>query len=247
MTNQHVLVIGGTSGMGLALAAQLLEAGHRVTIAGRSSTRLAAATAQLTARLAARAGLCAGSLRAVQVDIGVEDQVAALVHDAYDHVAVTAADAVGAYAPLPAFTLDAARSVLATKVLGPWLVAKHLGATLPPGGSLTFTSGIAAYRPGPGSSMIATANGALEALARTLALELAPVRVNVISPGWVDTPIWDTLAGAAKADRLGAMAARLPVGRVGTPDDIAQAFLTLFANGFITGTVLHVDGGHRLT
>lgn len=237
MTNQHVLVIGGSSGMGLALAARLLHAGHRVTIAGRSATRLAAAAADLAAP---------DRLATAQVDIGVEDQVAALAVHTYDHVVVTAADAAGAYAPLPAFTVEAARTVLATKVLGPWLVAKHLGGALPPDGSLVFTSGIAAYRPGPGASMIATANGALESLARSLALELAPVRVNVVSPGWVDTPIWDLLAGAAKGERLAGMAARLPAGRVGTPDDIAQAIVALLDNGFVTGTVLHVDGGHRL-
>lgn len=241
MTNQHVLVIGGSSGMGLALAGALLETGRRVTIAGRSTARLATATAHLAA-LPVPSSL----LAAVAVDVSVEEEVAALAGDAYSHVVVTAADAAGAYAPLPDFTLDAARTVLATKVLGPWLVAKHLGTALPPGGSLTFTSGIAAYRPGPGSSMIATANGALESLARSLALELAPARVNVVSPGWVDTPIWDTLAGATKTDRLSAMASRLPAGRVGTPADIARAFLAVLDNGFMTGTVLHVDGGHRL-
>ncbi|MFC4997706.1 SDR family oxidoreductase [Dactylosporangium cerinum] len=245
MTNQHVLVIGGSSGMGLALAARLLHTGHRVTIAGRSAARLATAHRELVAP----DGAAAGRLATAQVDVGVEDQVAALAAPAgapYDHVVVTAVDAVGAYAPLPEFTFEAARAVLTTKILGPWLVAKHLGTALPAGGSLVFTSGAAAYRPGPGASMIATANGALESLARSLALELAPVRVNVVSPGWVDTPIWDTLAGTAKGDRFAAMAARLPTGRVGTPDDIAQAMVALMDNGFITGTVLHVDGGHRL-
>lgn len=94
--------------------------------------------------------------------------------------------------------------------------------------------------------MIAAANGALEALTRSLALELAPVRVNVVSPGWVDTPIWDTLAGPAKGERLAAMAARLPAGRIGRPEDVAAAFEAMMTNRFITGTVLHVDGGHRL-
>ena len=249
MTNQHVLVIGGSSGMGLALAARLLHAGHRVTIAGRSGTRLATAAAHLTDPDHGAAdpdGAVAKRLRTAQVDVGVEEQVEALAEETYDHVVVTAADAVGAYAPLSAFTVEAASAVLATKVLGPWLVAKHLGTALPPGGSLVFTSGVAAYRPGPGASMIATANGALESLARALALELAPVRVNVVSPGWVDTPIWDTLAGAAKGERLAAMAARLPTGRVGAPGDIAHAIAALLDNGFVTGTVLHVDGGHRL-
>jgi NAD(P)-dependent dehydrogenase (short-subunit alcohol dehydrogenase family) len=210
-----------------------------VTIAGRSPDRLAAAVKQLDRP---------DRLGASQVDITHEDQVRRLLADVghLDHIVVTAADAVGAYAPVSDFDLDAAQALVDTKLLGPWLVAKHAGPYLAPGGSITFTSGIAAYRPGPGASMIAAANGALEALARALALELAPVRVNVVSPGWVDTPIWDTIAGDNKAERLAAMAKRLPVGRIGAPIDIAQAFVALIHNGFITGTLLHVDGGHRL-
>jgi NAD(P)-dependent dehydrogenase (short-subunit alcohol dehydrogenase family) len=242
MTAERVLIIGGSSGMGLALAERLLVDGAHVTIAGRSPTRLAAAADRLSAAGAERPG----RLRSATVDVTDEAAVLALLAGAgeLDHVVVTAADATGAYAPIRDFDLAAARALLDTKLVGPWLVAKH--ARLAPTGSLTFTGGIAAYRPGPGASMVATANGALEALARALALELAPVRVNVLSPGWVDTPIWDVLAGPAKTDRLAAMAARLPVGRVGRPADMAEAFLALLRNGFITGTVLHADGGHRL-
>jgi NAD(P)-dependent dehydrogenase (short-subunit alcohol dehydrogenase family) len=93
---------------------------------------------------------------------------------------------------------------------------------------------------------MAAANGALASLAYGLAIELAPVRVNVISPGWVDTPIWNQL-GLNKQAAFAELAGRLPARRVGTPDDIAQAFSSVMHNGFITGTVLHVDGGHRLT
>jgi NAD(P)-dependent dehydrogenase (short-subunit alcohol dehydrogenase family) len=231
----RVIIIGGGSGMGLALAGLLLDEGAEVHIAGRSADRLAAAARHL------------GSperLRASQVDIGHEDPVRDLLADQVDHVVVTAADANGAYHPIAGFPIEDARTVLGTKVLGPWLVAKH--AHLRPGGSITFTSGIAAYRPGPGSSMLATANGALEALARTLAVELAPIRVNCVSPGWVDTPIWDELAGPHKGERLAAMAARLPAGRVGRPEDIAAAFRAVMTNEFMTGTVVHVDGGQRL-
>jgi NAD(P)-dependent dehydrogenase (short-subunit alcohol dehydrogenase family) len=239
MTTSHVLIIGGSSGMGLALAELLLADGAQVTIAGRSADRLAAAVKGLN-----RSEL----LRASQVDLTREDQVQRLLADTgqLDHVVVTAADATGAYAPLSDFELDAARALVDTKLLGPWLVAKHAGPYLTPGASITFTSGIAAYRPGPGASMIAAVNGALEALARALALELAPIRVNVVSPGWVDTPIWDTIAGDNKTERLAAMAKRLPVGRIGQPIDIAEAFVALIQNGFITGTLVHVDGGHRL-
>jgi NAD(P)-dependent dehydrogenase (short-subunit alcohol dehydrogenase family) len=181
-----------------------------------------------------------------QVDIAQEQQVRQLFAAAgpVDHVVVTAVDPTRGYAPIDRFELADAQAMLTTKLIGAWLVAKH--AKLPPTGSLAFTSGIAACRPGPGSSIIASANGGVEALARSLALELAPTRVNVVSPGWVDTPIWSTLAGAAKDERLAGMAARLPVGRVGRPADIAAAFAALIGNGYITGTVLHVDGGQQL-
>jgi len=244
MTTNHVLIVGGSSGIGLALAERLLADGASVTIAGRSTQRLDEAARHLEGALRPDSG----RLRTSPVDIGREEQVRALLAGTgpLDHVVVTAADAAGAYAPLPEFDVEAARALLDTKLLGPWLVAKHAAGQLPPTGSITFTSGIAAYRPAAGSSMIASANGALEALARALAVELAPIRVNVVSPGWVDTPIWDTLAGDAKPERLAAMAARLPAGRVGTPADLAAAYAAVLDNGFVTGTVVHVDGGHRL-
>jgi NAD(P)-dependent dehydrogenase (short-subunit alcohol dehydrogenase family) len=126
------------------------------------------------------------------------------------------------------------------------LLAKHGAPRLAPGGSIVFTSGIAAYRPGPKGAMVAALNGALGSLAAALAVELAPLRVNAISPGWVDTPIWESVAGDAANDTLAAMARRLPVGRIGRTADIAAAIIALLRNGFITGTVLHADGGHRL-
>jgi len=117
---------------------------------------------------------------------------------------------------------------------------------LSPTGSLTFTSGIAAYRPAARGSAVAAINGALASLAYALAIELGPIRVNVVSPGWVDSPLWQHVAGDAREATLNAMAKRLPVGRIGHPEDIADAIRFLLRNGFATGTVLHVDGGHRL-
>lgn len=159
---------------------------------------------------------------------------------------VTAVDGSGAYGPVSGFELADAKALVDVKLMGPWLVAKHAGERLRPGGSLVFTSGIAAYRPAPGGSMVASVNAALEGLVRALALELAPVRVNAVSPGWVDTPVWEAIAGPDKDERLKAMAERLPVGRIGAPEEIAHAFLALLRNGFVTGSVMHVDGGHRL-
>jgi NAD(P)-dependent dehydrogenase (short-subunit alcohol dehydrogenase family) len=239
MTTEHVLIIGGSSGMGLALAERLVADGVRVTIAGRSTDRLTAATDNLQ-----RPDL----VQAVPVDIGREDQMRALLSGTapLNHIAVTAADATGATGPLVDFDLDRARAVVDTKLFGPWLVAKHAGPRLLPGASLTFTAGVAAHRPGPGASITAAVNGALEGLTRALALELAPVRVNAVSPGWTDTPLWTTIAGEGRDERLAAMAGRLPAGRVGRPSDIAAAFIALMRNEFITGTILSVDGGQRL-
>jgi NAD(P)-dependent dehydrogenase (short-subunit alcohol dehydrogenase family) len=243
MTTTHVLIVGGSSGIGLGLAERLLADGASVTIAGRSARRLRDAASHLE-----RVRRPAGRLRTGPVDIGREEQVRALLAGTgpLDHVVVTAADVAGVYGPVRDLDVAAAQAALGAKLLGPMLVAKYAAGQLPPAGSITFTSGIAAYRPAAGSSVVATANGGLEGLTRALAVELAPIRVNVVSPGWVDTPAWDTLAGDGKSERLAAMAARLPVGRVGTPADLAAAYVALLDNGFVTGTVVHVDGGHRL-
>jgi NAD(P)-dependent dehydrogenase (short-subunit alcohol dehydrogenase family) len=236
MTPEHVLIIGGSSGIGLALAELLLADNILVTIAGRSQERLAAAHRRLP------------RLRTHRVDIGNEQLVQQMLEAAapVQHIVVTAADATDAVAPISDLTVATARALIDTKLLGPWLVAKHAAGCLGAGSTLTFTSGFSAYRPGPGASMTAAVNGALEALARALALELAPARVNAVSPGWTDTPMWDTIAGEHRAQRLAEMAARLPVRRVGQPADVATAILALIRNNHITGTLLHIDGGQRL-
>ncbi|MBX5161183.1 MULTISPECIES: SDR family oxidoreductase [unclassified Rhizobium] len=234
-----VLIVGGSSGMGLALARRLLDEGASVTIAGRNKERLAAACRQLGDH--PKLGACA-------VDISREEEVAALFRDSgpVDHIVSTAADIEGAYQLLPSIELAAAQRVVESKFYGPLLLAKYGAAHLPPSGSITFTSGIAAYRPAARGSVVAAVNAALEGLVRALAVELAPLRINAVSPGWVDTPIWSVVAGDAKQATLEAMAQRLPAGRVGQPEDIADAIRFLIGNGFTTGTILHVEGGHRL-
>lgn len=224
--------------MGLALAHDLVGSGAEVVIAGRSADRLATASAALTGG--------PGKVHTRQVDITRETDVENLFAEVgrIDHAVVTAADVRGMYAPIRSFDPAVTRSLVDTKLFGPALVAKH--ADFVPGGSLVLTSGIAAYRPGPGSAMVAAVNGSVASLAYALALELAPTRVNVISPGWVDTPIWESIGGGDPAQRHRDMAARLPVGRIGRPDEIAAAVLALMHNPFVTGTVLHADGGHRL-
>ncbi|MEU6275643.1 SDR family oxidoreductase [Streptomyces populi] len=233
------IIIGGGSGMGLALARTLLAEGMDVTIVGRSADRLATARAELEHPGHGRVG-------AITADMGREEDVAALFArvERVEHVVVTAADATGVYGRTADVATATARAVVDTKLLGAWLVGKHAAGRVT--GSITYTSGINAYRPNGSNTIMAAANGALASLAYGLAIELAPVRVNVISPGWVDTPIWDQL-GMDKRAAFAELAERLPARRVGTPDDIAQAFFSVMRNGFVTGTVLHVDGGHRIT
>lgn len=238
-TDSKLLIAGGSSGMGLALARLSLDLGAQVVLVGRDEAKLARAGTMLGGR---------GRLELLTADITCEDAVAKLFETVgdLDHIVCTAADIRGAYELLPALDLQAARQAMESKVFGPMLLAKHGAPRLRPSGSITLTSGIAAYRPMPRGTVVAAINAALEGLVRALAVELAPIRVNAVSPGWVDTPIWEFVAGDRKVAMLAGMAERLPVGRVGRPEDIAQAIAFLVGNGFTTGTVLHVEGGHRL-
>jgi NAD(P)-dependent dehydrogenase (short-subunit alcohol dehydrogenase family) len=239
IANSKVLIVGGASGMGLALAKRCLDAHAQVTITGRNQDRLARACEDLRRP---------AQLKAAAADISREDQVARLFEQVgpLDHIVSTAADIAGAYELLPALDLKAAQRVVESKFYGPLLLAKYGVPKLSTAGSITFVSGIAAYRPAARGAVVAAVNAALEGLVRALAIEVAPIRVNAVSPGWVDTSIWTFVAGDKKDETLSAMAKRLPVGRVGQPDDIADAIAFLMGNTFTTGTILHVEGGHRL-
>ncbi|WP_442920316.1 SDR family oxidoreductase [Mesorhizobium sp. WSM4983] len=239
MDETKILIVGGGSGMGLALARRCLDEGAGVIIAGRNAARLNAARDELDRPAA---------LATAMVDISREAEVAALFAriGRLEHIVSTAADIEGAYRLLPEIELSAAQKVVDSKFYGPLLLAKHGAPKLSANGSLTFVSGIAAYRPAARGSVVAAVNAGLEGLVRALAIELAPIRVNAVSPGWVDTPIWQFVAGDAKDETLAAMAKRLPAGRVGRPEDIADAIRFLMGNGFTTGTTLHVEGGQRL-
>jgi NAD(P)-dependent dehydrogenase (short-subunit alcohol dehydrogenase family) len=231
-----VVVIGGSSGMGLAVARRCLADGATVVIAGRSADRLAGARAELGA-----------AVDTVVADIGDQAAVAALFEHVgvLQHVVVTAADLP--YGPVRTLTEDSIMRGVRSKLLGPFFTVQQAAPRMDAGGSITFTSGIAAYRPIPGGALGAAVNGALESMARAFALEFAPIRVNAVSPGWVDTPIWDGIASPdAKRQRFAELGARLPGGRIAAPDDIANAIAFLMRDSFVTGTVLHAEGGQLL-
>ncbi|MBO0770286.1 MAG: SDR family oxidoreductase [Actinobacteria bacterium] len=232
-----VVVIGGSSGMGLAVARRCLASGSPVVIAGRSQQRLDAAGAELG---------CPDRLTAIQADIGDRAQVARLFERTgrLRHLVVTAADLP--YGPATTLTEEDMMRAVRSKLLGPFFAAQQAAGRIS-AGSITFISGIAAYRPAPGGALAAVVNGALESMVRALALELAPVRVNAVSPGWVDTPVWERLATPdVRRARLADMAARLPARRIGRPEDIASAVGFLMDDEFVTGTVLHAEGAQLL-
>lgn len=236
--NNTVVVIGGSSGMGLAVAQRCLADGASVVIAGRSPERLDAARVELghTERVTA-----------IPVDIGDRAAVGELFErvGTLRHLVVTAADLP--YGPASGLTEDHIMRAVRSKIVGPLFAAQFAAERIVVPGSITFTAGIAAHRPIPGGALGAIVNGALESMVRALALEFAPIRVNAVSPGWVDTPIWGQLVTAdVKRARFAEMSARLPGGRIGTPDDIAHAVAFLIGDAFITGTVLHADGAQQL-
>ena len=235
LDGKTVVIVGGSSGIGLASAAACSAAGARVVIAGRSEQKLDAARRDVEGRIEARR-------LDMTDDASIEAFFAAV--GPLDHLVITASEAaLGRFREID--TADA-RRFFDSKFWGPYSVARRAAPQIRHGGSITFFSGAAGSRASPGFSCGSAINAAVEALSRTLAVELAPVRVNTISPGLVETPVWETILPATERDALFAdTAAKLPAGRIGRPEEIADAVLFLIRNAYTTGTTLFVDGGYR--
>lgn len=239
LNNQHVLIVGGSSGMGLASARVLAEAGATVTIASRSREKLDAALARLPKCVTAQV-----------MDFtdrkSIDEALSAIVAAAgsLDHLVLAGAGAP-AWGAFSEVRIEALQSAIDTKLFGYWNTMQAALAHLRKDGSVTLLSGAAARTAIPGTAGLAAVNGGINQMAVTLAKELAPLRVNVISPGLVDTPAYDGMPQEAKAGMFAGVAASLAVGRTGVPDDIADAVLFLVSNGFTTGAILDVDGGAR--
>lgn len=221
LTGERILVVGGSRGIGAEIARRAEQSGADVIVAARNGgdhTCIDLLDEATIADAAARLGRV-------------------------DHVVSTAS--AHHDVPVPELERDKIVAAFEAKVFGPLLLTKHFAPTMTPGGSFLFFSGVVGWKPKAGTVVKGVANGALEHLVAHLAVELAPLRVNAISPGIVDSGAWDRLGDAGKAALLEGAAAGSLVGRHGHLEDIADAALWLLGAGYVSGELIHAEGGAR--
>jgi len=229
LQNKHVAIIGGSSGVGLALGRVSAAAGARVTLLARDEARLQAAASQVP------------NAKALTLDLLKSETVARAAEalDAVDHLVITA----GTFGPASLADSDPEdwRRKFEERIVGPSLMIKLLAPRITR--SITLFSGLTSRRPYAGIGVGAALAAGLEGLTRALALELSPVRVNVIVPGMIDTPMLDQALGANKAQIWAETERKLPARHIASADDAAQAVLFLMTNPYVTGASIVFDGG----
>ena len=233
LKDKTVLVIGRGSGIAGAVTMAVREHGAQVIVAGRDAKNLASVYND-------------DGIRAESVDLTDEPAIASLAERVghVDHVVSTAsARARGQLADLNAETILVSFS---TKVIGPIMLAKHFAPRMSADGSFVFLSGSSALKPEVGMLAVAATNGAVDVVTRSLSVELAPIRVNAISPGTIDTGAYDALGDQRKAALFAQRTEHNPARRIGTVEDVAEAVVFALTNTFMTGVTLGIDGGEPL-
>lgn len=233
LDGKHVVVIGGSQGIGYETARLARQSGAEVTIVGRSLSKLDEASERL------------GKVHTAVVDITDEAAINRLFTTTaqVDHVYIASGSFVGG--KILEGSVEQFRPAIESRLWGSVYVIRAAVPKMLSGGSVTLTGGLSTDRPVPGAWATAVATAAAEQLSRALAIELAPIRVNAVSPGWTDTPMWDAIFGESKQQAFQEVASKIPTRRLATAEEVASSVIFLMVNPSITGEVIHIDGGHR--
>lgn len=233
LQGKRVIILGGSSGIGLAVAEQASLQGANVVVVSSNHDRIQKAVQSLGVRVEGETA-----------DLSDEGAIAALFTGlgSIDHLVFTAGDSLHLH-QLAGTDLMQARRAFELRYWSALAAVKYASPHIREGGSVVLTTGVAGRRPRTGWAVAASVCGAIEALTRALAIELAPIRVNAVSPGVVRTNLWQNMDKAEREDLYESVGKILPVGRVGEAHDIAQAYLFLIQEGFSTGQTVVVDGG----
>ncbi len=236
LNGKRIVVLGGTSGIGFATAEMAAREGAAVVVASSRRQSVDHAVARLPK-----------GTEGHTIDLSNEEHVRDFFNHsgAFDHLAFTAGDMMQ-MGELSETNVEQARHVFDLRFWGAFMVAKYGSSQIRPGGSIVLTSGTIGRRPQKGGTIGAGISGAVEALTRALAIELAPIRVNAVCPGPVKTGMWMNLPEEDREATFRRIGQALPVGRMGEAPDLAQAYLYLMREGFSTGQVIIVDGGTTL-
>jgi NAD(P)-dependent dehydrogenase (short-subunit alcohol dehydrogenase family) len=236
LDSQKIVILGGTSGIGLATAQLATAEGATVVVASSNPERVDAALANLPVNAEGYA-----------LDLRREEEIRDLFErlGEFDHLAYTAGESLP-LGPIGTTNLETARRALEIRFWGAYAAVKHAAPRLRPGGSIVLSSGIASARPQATWTVASSICGAVEALTRALAVELAPIRVNAVAPGVVRSNLWRDMSEDDRSAMYASLAQALPAGRAGEVGDVAETFLYLMRNGYSTGTVVTIDGGSVL-
>ncbi len=236
LDGKRIVIIGGTSGIGLAVAQGAIAEGAEVVVGSSQAGNVETATRDLGNRASGHA-----------INVRDEASVAAFFNQAgsFDHLVFTAGDWGGFRTPRPITEtdFDAVAEAYQVRYWGALKAIKHGVPSLREGGSVVLTNGMIAHRPRKGTPISTAMAGGIEHLVRGLAVDLAPIRVNVVCPGAIRTGVWDSIPAETREAQFKAMTGRLPIARIGEPNEVAEAYLYLMKAGYTTGQVLLVDGG----
>lgn len=236
LKDKKIIIIGGSSGIGFAIAKAAINEGAKVIIASRSTDKLAKAKAELN-----------NALETYQLDLLREETIKSFFEkvESFDHLQLPGSEVK--FGNLDTLSIDDAKYSFDSKFWGPYIAIKYARQYLSKNGSITLYSGAASQKPTKDSTILTALNASVEALSRALAIALVPIRVNVISPGITMTPLFEDMGEAKVKQIFETYKENLLVKRFGTADEVAKTAIYLMSNDYVTGALHMVDGGMSIT